>query len=108
MMRTLGGALAAAVCGATLMGAPAQAATVAKAEPLTPTMASDCYLTHHYNGYWHRHPAYVCGGDYYDSDYYDGDYAPGYYDGGYRGYGHGGFGHGGFGHGGFRGGHGRR
>jgi len=85
MLRTLGGVLAAAFCGAALLGAPAQAATVEKTAATVPAMASDCWYTHTYNGYWHRHVRYVC--DYYDGDYYDGDYYDGgYYDGGYGGY----------------------
>ncbi len=102
MPRTLGGVLAAAFCGAALLGAPAQAATVHKTAAAVPAMASDCWYTHTYNGYWHHHARYVCDND---DDYYDGDYYPGYYYGG--GYGHGGFGHGGYGHGGYGRGHGR-
>ena len=116
MLRTLGGVLAAAFCGAALLSAPAQAATVEKtaaaAPSAVPTMASDCWYSHTWNGYWHRHARYVCDDDddyYYDNDYY---YYPGYYYGGGYGYRHG-FGHGfgyghGFGHGGFGGHHGRR
>jgi hypothetical protein len=102
MLRTLGGVVAAAFCGAALLGAPAQAATVGKTTAAVPAMASDCWYSHNYDGYWHHHARYVCDND----DYYDdGDYYPGdYYGGGYYG-GHGGFGHGGFGHGHF--GHGR-
>jgi hypothetical protein len=104
MLRTLGGVLAAAFCGAALLGAPAQAATIDKTAAAVPAMTSDCWYSHSYDGYWHHHARYVCDDDDYDGDYYDGGYYPGYdYGGGYYG-GHGGhFG----GHGGHFGGRGR-
>jgi hypothetical protein len=72
---TFAGAAAAALLTVALGAPMANAADTRTTSPANPAAASDCWWSHHYDGYWHHTAKMLCDHDYaYDS--------PGYYDNG--------------------------